>query len=377
MLDWLPWLLAIVFAVVASVAAAMYLSSRAAVAKEHQLAEERVKTAEERAQVALREIEAQRKEMVLQAKDQTHTIRQEIETEYRDRRSEMQRQERRLQQKEETLDRKLEATEKREKSLQTKERELEAAEAQLTGAREEQRKELERIAGLSAEEAKALLLDEIEDEVRIDANRRYRQVETEIKDEAEERIRKVLAVAAARAASEYVPEITVSSVPLPNEEMKGRIIGREGRNIRAIEQATGVDIIIDETPDAIIISCFNPIRREIAKVAIERLIADGRIHPARIQEIVEKTQMEFETNVCEVGERSAFDCGITGLNSELTTALGRLKYMTTGGQSVLQHCVETAQIAGIIAHELGLNVKSAQRAALLHDIGKSLPETIE
>jgi ribonucrease Y len=377
MLEWLPWLLAVLFAALATGAVAMYLSSRAAVAKEHQLAEERVKNAEEKAQVALREIEAQRKELVLQAKDQTHTIRQEIENEYRDRRSEMQRQERRLQQKEETLDRKLDANEKRERTLQQKERELEAAEAQLAGAREEQRRELERVAGLSAEEAKYLLLQEIEEEVRNDANRRYRQIETEVKEDAEERIRKVLAVAAARAASEYVPEITVSSVPLPNEEMKGRIIGREGRNIRAIEQATGVDIIIDETPDSITLSAFDAVRREVARRALGKLIADGRIHPARIEEVVNKARTEVENVMREEGEKAAFEANVQGLHPDLIKLLGRLSFRTSYGQNQLRHVVEASKIAAAIAAEIGADVNVAKTATLLHDIGKAVDHEVE
>jgi ribonuclease Y len=377
MQDWLPWLLTVVSAVIAGVAAAAYLSSRAAVAKEHQLAEERVKTAEERAQVALREIEAQRKELVLQAKDQTHQIRQEIETEIRDRRAEVQRQERRLQQKEETLDRKLEATEKREKTIQTKERELETVEAQLANAREEQRKALERVAGLSAEEAKSLLLDEIEEEVKIDANRRYRQIEAEIKEDADQRIQKVLAVAAARAASEYVPEITVSSVPLPNEEMKGRIIGREGRNIRAIEQATGVDIIIDETPDSITLSAFDAVRREVARRALGKLIADGRIHPARIEEVVSKAKAEVENVMREEGEKAAYEANVQGLHPDLIKLLGRLSFRTSYGQNQLRHVVEASKIAAAIAAEIGADVNVAKTATLLHDIGKAVDHEVE
>jgi ribonuclease Y len=377
MLEWLPWLLCVVLAVVAGVAVAMYFSSRATVAREHQLADERVKTAEEKASVALREVEAQRKEMLVQSKDQAHQVRAEIEAEFRERRTEIQRQERRLQQKEESLDRKLDATEKREKTLQTQERELETAQAQLANAREEQRRELERIAGMTAEQAKTILLQEIEEEVRNDASRRYREVEAEVKEEADSRIRKVLATAAARAASEYVPEITVSTVPLPNDEMKGRIIGREGRNIRAIEQATGVDIIIDETPETITLSAFDAVRREVARRAIQKLIADGRIHPARIEEVVTKAKAEVDNVMREEGEKAAFAAGVQGLHPDLIKLLGRLSFRTSYGQNQLQHVVEASKIAAAIAAEIGADVNVAKTATLLHDIGKAVDHEVE
>jgi len=352
-------------------------SSQAELDKARELADERVKTAEDKAQVVLREVEAQRKEMLLQAKDQSHQIRNEVEAEYRERRSEVQRQERRLQQKEENLDRKLESTEKRERTLQQKERELEAVEAQLSTAREEQRKELERIAGMTAEQAKAVLLQEIEDEVRIDANRRYREVEAEVKEEADTRIRKVLSIAASRAASEYVPEITVSMVPLPNDEMKGRIIGREGRNIRAIEQATGVDLIIDETPEAITLSAFDPVRREVARRALLKLIADGRIHPARIEEVVTKAQAEVENQMREEGEKAAYAANVQGLHPDLIKLLGRLSFRTSYGQNQLHHAVEASHIAAAIAAEIGADLNVAKTAALLHDIGKAVDHEVE
>lgn len=376
-MDMLPWLLAVVLAVVAGIAVVMLISSRAAVAKERELADERVKTAEDKAQVAIREVEAQRKEMVLHAKDQAHEIRGEVEAEYRERRQEIQRQERRIQQKEENLDRKLDAAEKRERTLQTKERELEAMQAQIGNIREEQRKELERIAGMTAEEAKSVLLLEIEEEVRIDANRRYREVEAQVKEEADTRIRSVLATAASRAASEYVPEITVSIVPLPNDEMKGRIIGREGRNIRAIEQATGVDIIIDETPEAITLSAFDPVRREVARRAVLKLIADGRIHPARIEEVVTKAKAEVDNVMREEGEKAAYAANVQGLHPELIKLLGRLSFRTSYGQNQLHHVVEASRIAAAIAAEIGADVNVAKTATLLHDIGKAVDHEVE
>jgi ribonuclease Y len=377
--EWFPWVLVIVVVVLVAAAGAglAIRSSQAAVAREKSLAEERVKTAEDRVQVALREVEAQRKEIVLQAKDQSHQIRSEVDAEYRERRTEVQRQERRIQQKEENLDRKLEATEKREKTLQTRERQLEELELQLGNMREEQLKELERVAGLTAEQAKALLLQEIEEEVRIDANRRYRDIEAEVKEDADTRIRKVLAIAASRAASEYVPEITVSIVPLPNDEMKGRIIGREGRNIRAIEQATGVDLIIDETPEAITLSAFDPVRREVARRALSKLIADGRIHPARVEEVVAKAQAEVDNHMREEGEKAAFAANVQGLHPDLIKLLGRLSFRTSYGQNQLHHAVEASHIAAAIAAEIGADVNVAKTAALLHDIGKAVDHEVE
>ncbi len=377
MLDWLAWLLAAVFALVAVGAGVMYISLKGTQAKERELTDERIKTAEDKAQVALREVEAQRKEVVLQAKEQSHQVRAEVEAEYRERRAEVQRQERRLQQKEENLDRKLESTEKREKSLQSKERELEALQLQLSNAHEEQRHELERVAGMSTEEAKSVLLKEIEDEVRVDANRRYREVEAEVKEEAETRIRKILALAAARAASDYVPEITVSIVPLPNDEMKGRIIGREGRNIRAIEQATGVDLIIDETPEAITLSAFDAVRREVARRALLKLIADGRIHPARIEEVVAKSKTEVDQVMREEGEKAAEAANVQGLHPELIKLLGRLSFRTSYGQNQLHHVIEASKIAATIAQEIGADVNVAKTATLLHDIGKAVDHEIE
>jgi ribonuclease Y len=374
---WLVALLAVVFAMIAVAAIVAWNHSKAAVGEAQKLADEKAKTAEERAQVALREVEAQRKEMILQAKDQSHQIRAEVETEYRERRTEVQRQERRLQQKEETLDRKIETTEKREKALHEKERELEAQEARISDMQEVRRKELERVAGMSAEQAKAALLQDIEDEVRIDANRRYRDIEAEVKEDADTRIRKVLAIAASRAASEFVPEITVSIVPLPNEEMKGRIIGREGRNIRAIEQATGVDLIIDETPEAITLSAFDPVRREVARRAITKLIADGRIHPARVEEVVAKAKTEVETQMREEGEKAAYAANVQGLHPDLIKLLGRLMYRTSYGQNQLNHVVEAARIASAIAAEIGADVNVARTATLLHDIGKAVDHEVE
>jgi ribonuclease Y len=376
-MEMLPWLVAALLLIVAVVAVVMLVSSRSAIARERALADERIRTAEERAQVALRELEAQRKELILQAKDQAHQIRSEIEAEYRDRRADLQRQERRLQQKEETLDRKLEATEKREKALQARERELEAIQVQINNMREEQRRELERIASMTAEEARAVLLKEIEDEVRADANRRYREIEAQVKEEADERIRKILAIAAARAASDFVPEITTSIVPLPNEEMKGRIIGREGRNIRAIEQATGVDIIIDETPEAITLSAFDPVRREVARRALLKLIADGRIHPARIEEVVAKARQEVENLMREEGEKAAYAANVQGLHPELIKLLGRLLFRTSYGQNQLHHAVEASRIAAALAAEIGADVNVARTAALLHDIGKAVDHEVE
>jgi ribonucrease Y len=377
LITWLMGALDIILIVVLVATIVAWNHSRADTARIQKLADEQIKTAEEKAQVALREVEAQRKEILLQAKEQSHQVRAEVENEYRERRAELQRQERRFQQKEENLDRKLESTEKREKALQTRERELDVQQARINELHEEQRKELERVAGMTADQAKAVLLSEIEEEVRIDANRRYREVEAVVKEEADDRIRRVLSIAASRAASEYVPEITVSIVPLPNDEMKGRIIGREGRNIRAIEQATGVDLIIDETPEAITLSAFDPVRREVARRALLKLIADGRIHPARIEEVVGKAKAEVENQMREEGEKAAYAANVQGLHPDLIKLLGRLMFRTSYGQNQLHHAVEASKIAAAIAAEIGADVNVARTAALLHDIGKAVDHEVE
>ncbi len=317
------------------------------------------------------------KEIAIKKNHEFERIQREKLTEYRKIEDKLNKQEAVLQVRALTAEKKEQEFKAKEAFLTNEFKRVSEQTAVIEASIANNQKKLESIAQMSAQEAREELQKSIEKEAQEAAFLEIQKIEAEAEKTAQEKAQSVLAVAIQRMAGEFVADATVSVISLPSDEMKGRIIGREGRNIRAIEQATGVDIIIDDTPEAIIISCFNPVRREIAKLAIERLVADGRIHPARIQEIVEKTRLEFEADIQEVGERSAFDCGITGLNSEITTALGRLKYMTTAGQSVLQHSIETAQIAAMMAHELELDVQLVQRAALLHDIGKALPETIE
>ena len=318
-----------------------------------------------------------KKEITLEAKEEAHRMRTDVEREVRERRAEIQRSERRLIQKEESVDRKLENIEKREEGITKHENEILAKKKELEGFVAKQIEELEKISGLTAEEAKALLLDEIEKDVRHDASLLIKDIESKAKEEADKRAKQIITGAIQRCAADHVAESTVSVVALPNDEMKGRIIGREGRNIRAIETLTGVDLIIDDTPEAVIISGFDPVRREIARVALEKLIVDGRIHPARIEEMVEKAEKEVNSIIKEEGEQATFEVGIHNLHPELIKLLGRLKYRTSYGQNVLKHSVEVAHLSGLMAGELGLDVKLAKRAGLLHDIGKALDHEFE
>lgn len=318
-----------------------------------------------------------KKEITLEAKEEAHRMRNDVDKEVRERRSEIQRSERRLIQKEEAVDRKLEGIEKKEESITKYEQEIAEKKAELDSFLEKQISELEKISGLTAEEAKAILLDEIEKDVRHDASVMIKEIESKAKEDADKKAKEIITGAIQRCAADHVAESTVSVVALPNDEMKGRIIGREGRNIRAIETLTGVDLIIDDTPEAVIVSGFDPVRREVAKVALEKLIVDGRIHPARIEEMVEKAEKEVNNIIKEEGERATFEVGIHNLHPELVKLLGRLKYRTSYGQNVLNHSVEVAHLSGLMAGELGLDVKLAKRAGLLHDIGKALDHEFE
>ena len=318
-----------------------------------------------------------KKEITLEAKEEAHRMRTDAEREVKERRAEIQRAERRMIQKEESLDKKLENIEKREESITKHENEILAKKKELEGFVAKQIEELEKISGLTADEAKALLLDEIEKDVRHDASLMIKDIESKAKEEADKKAKQIITGAIQRCAADHVAESTVSVVALPNDEMKGRIIGREGRNIRAIETQTGVDLIIDDTPEAVIISGFDPVRREIARIALEKLIVDGRIHPARIEEMVEKAEKEVNAIIKEEGEQATFEVGIHNLHPELIKLLGRLKYRTSYGQNVLKHSVEVAHLAGLMAGELGLDVKLAKRAGLLHDIGKALDHEYE
>ncbi len=326
---------------------------------------------------AMHTAESRKKEILFEAKEASLTLKDETEKELKERRREVARQENRLAQKEENLDRKLENLEKKEARLSEKENEADALKEKIEAALAEQRSVLERISGSTVEEAKQELLQRVESEISHETAQKISEYEARFKDEANDRAREILSQAIQRCAADHVAEIAISVVPLPNEEMKGRIIGREGRNIRAIEALTGVELIIDDTPEAITVSGFDPVRREVARIVLEKLIADGRIHPARIEEVVEKAHKEVEGAMEQAGERAVFETGVHGLNPEVIRLLGRLRYRTSFGQNVLRHSVEVSLLSGILAEELGVDVTLAKRAGLLHDIGKAMTHESE
>jgi ribonucrease Y len=324
------------------------------------------------------------KEAEVEMKDTLFKMKSDFDQEARETRGELKKRETRLVQKEEALDRKTEQVEqrdqevvRRERHVQKREQKIEARELECTALIDEQKRQLEKISGLTAEQAKELLIRAMENEARFEAAKLIKRIENESREEADKKSKKILATAIQRYAADYVAERTVSVVPLPSDEMKGRIIGREGRNIRALEAATGIDLIIDDTPEAVILSGFNPVRREVARLSLMRLISDGRIHPARIEDVVKKVGQEVDQTIKEAGEQAAFDLGIHGLNVELVKVIGRLKFRTSYSQNVLQHSIEVGFLAGIMASELGLNMKLARRMGLLHDIGKAIDHEVE
>lgn len=344
-------------------------------------AEKAMISAEFRAQEIVLEAEkgaeAVKKEKLLEAKEEVHQLRSELDKEVRERRNEVQRHEKRILQKEETLDRKSDNLEKKEELLSKKVKECSDKQMDIEKLYDSQVQELERISGLTIEEAKSQLLADIEKDVKHDAIVMIKDIESRAKEDGNKKAREIIAYAIQKCAADYVAESTVSVVNLPNDEMKGRIIGREGRNIRALETMTGVDLIIDDTPEAVILSSFDPIRREVARLALEKLIVDGRIHPARIEEMVDKAKKEIDQQIKEEGENACFDAGVHNLHPELVRLLGRLKYRTSYGQNVLRHSIEVSYLAGIMAAELGADVRIAKRAGLVHDIGKAVDHEVE
>ena len=345
------------------------------------VAEREISSAEDEARRIINEAikggENKKREMLVEAKEEIHKNRTEYEREVRERRADLQKQERRLQQKEESLDKKTDAFERKEEELRKRQASVLATQEEVSLIKKSQLEMLEKISGLTQDEAKHQILSSLENECRHDAALKIKEIEAETKENADRMAREVISIAIQRCAADHAAETTVSVVPLPNDEMKGRIIGREGRNIRTLESITGVDLIIDDTPEAITVSSFDPVRREVARLALEKLIADGRIHPTRIEDLVEKARKEVDRVIKQEGERAAFETGVNNLHPELIKLLGRQKYRTSYGQNVLNHSIEVAHIAGLLASELGVDIPLAKRAGLLHDLGKSVDHEME
>ena len=370
----------VIAAVIAFVAAAIIFFPLG-ISYRKKVSEKEISSAEEEARriinEAIKSSESKKREALLEAKEEILRARSEYEKEEKSRRADLQKQERRLQQKEESLDRKTENIERKEEALAQKHAQADQEQEEIQGIKRAQTEMLERISGFTAEEAKNYLIAQVESQVTHEAAMKIKEIEQRAKEEADQKAREIVATAIQRCAADHVAEVTVSVVPLPIDEMKGRIIGREGRNIRTIETLTGVDLIIDDTPEAITVSCFEPVRREVARVALEKLIADGRIHPTHIEEMVEKARREVDAVIKSEGERAALETGVRGLHPEVQKMLGRLHYRTSYGQNVLQHSIEVSHIAGLMASELGVDVNMAKRAGLLHDIGKALDHEFE